>query len=204
MRAGTRVVAGFALVLASMAVLFRVSSEYFMATTFLSTSCMLIASYAAGRKWSIKPKPRAVLVGIGSASALFLVFLAGNVGISELHPFGIGVSNASSIYSLIASPSNPLYLQAAALVFDSSGYEAFFRGVLQARLTPSLGIGSAPLVAALDAAIHILTLNPLWVVTTFVADLGWGLTYHFTRDLTASFTSHLVWDFAIFIFFPIK
>jgi membrane protease YdiL (CAAX protease family) len=56
----------------------------------------------------------------------------------------------------------------------------------------------------LDAALHIATLNPLWVGATFVTDLVWGLTYHYGRGTQASFTSHLVWDVAIFIIRPIR
>jgi membrane protease YdiL (CAAX protease family) len=67
-----------------------------------------------------------------------------------------------------------------------------------------LGVGSPFAVAAADACIHLLTLNPLWVVTTFIVDSIWGLTYHFTRDLSSSMTSHFVWDAAIFILFPIR
>lgn len=144
------------------------------------------------------------MAGVVSAAILYLVFLVGNAGISELHPFGIGAANASSIYALIASPAVPIYVQVSVLLFDSAGYESFFRGVLQSRLRPRLGAGSAPAVAALDAAIHILTLNPLWVATTFIADLAWGLTFHYSKGLAAPFTSHLLWDLAIFIFFPIR
>jgi membrane protease YdiL (CAAX protease family) len=199
-----RVAAGFALILASMVILFRVPAKYFAATTFLSMACMLAVSYEMGLSWTARPRPKAVLAGVASACVLYLVFLLGNAGIANLHPLGIGSSNEASVYSLIASRSNPLYLQAAMLVFDSAGYESFFRGVLQARLNPRLGIGSAPLVAAVDSFIHVITLNPLWVATTFVADLTWGLTYYYSKGLWASFTSHLLWDFAIFVLFPIR
>jgi membrane protease YdiL (CAAX protease family) len=187
-----------------MVVLFRAPPQYFVDVTFLSTSCMLASAYAAGA-WTGVNKPGPLAVGAGSVSAaiIYAVFLAGNAAISSLHPFGFGPSEASSVYSLIAK-SNPLYVQTGVLLFDAGGYEGFFRGVLQARLEGGLGVGAAPLVAALDSAIHILTLNPLWVATTFVADLGWGLTYHYTRRLSASFISHLIWDAAIFIAFPIR
>jgi membrane protease YdiL (CAAX protease family) len=97
-----------------------------------------------------------------------------------------------------------LPVQAGVLLFDSVGYESFFRGVLQEKMRPRLGAGAAPAVALLDAGLHLATLNPLWVATTFVADLGWGLTYRYGGRLPASVTSHLAWDVAIFLVRPIK
>ena len=195
---------GFVVVAASMAALFTVPSGYFVAATFLSTGCMVVTSYSLGLRWKARPPASAILAGLASAAALYLVFAAGNVGITTLHPFGIEPSSAASIYSLVVSRGNAPYTQVAVLLFDSAGYEAFFRGILQARLRRSLGPWSAPAVAAVDAAIHILTMNPLWVATTFFADLVWGLTYHFSGRLSASFTSHFVWDLSVFVLFPFR
>ncbi len=195
--------AGTAAVLASMVLLFTVPPQLFVWATFLSTSCMMGASYYIGARWGKRPTARGTALGVASAAALYLVFYAGNAAVSALHPFGIGSSDARSIYTLIASPSNPLYLQAAVLLFDAAGYESFFRGTLQSRLRPRLGAASAPAVAAFDAAVHLMTLNPLWVVTTFIADTAWGLTYHRSREVASSFTSHLVWDLVVFLILPL-
>jgi membrane protease YdiL (CAAX protease family) len=186
-----------------MVLLFTVPPGYFVAATFVSTSCMLLVSYSLGLGWTKRPTAKVIAAGIGTAIILYLVFFAGNAGIRQVHPLGIGASSARSIYSLISSPANPLYLQVVVLLFDAAGFESFFRGILQARLRPRLGAWSVPLVAATDAAIHVITLNPLWVVTTFIADFGWGLTYYYTKDLAAAFTSHLVWDVMIFLVLPL-
>jgi len=76
--------------------------------------------------------------------------------------------------------------------------------VLQKRLSARFGLLSAPAIALLDAAIHVATLNPLWVGATFVTDLVWGVTFHYGRGAQSSFTSHFLWDVAIFILRPIK
>jgi len=150
-----------------------------------------------------RPRLSSVLLGMASAALLYGIFYGGAWIVSTYHPFGITSASETSIYSLISSPANPAYLQVAVLVFDSAGYESFFRGVLQRRLRPRLGIMGAPAVATLDAVLHVATLNPLWVGATFVTDLLWGITYHY-KGTHASFTSHLVWDIAIFILRPIK
>jgi len=196
--------AGLAVVVASMVLLFTVPAEYFVAATFVSTSCMMGAAYALGRLRRLaKPTFVPVVVGLATAAALYLVFYAGGTAVDMFHPFGITSASENSIYSLIASPSNPLPLQVLVLLFDSAGYEALFRGVLQERLRPRLGVGAAPAVALLDAGLHIMTLNPIWVGGTFITDLVWGLAYHYGKGLQASFTSHLVWDLAIFIVHPV-
>ena len=190
---------------AAMGVLFALPRPYFVPGTFAATACMLLATLYTGG-FARLPKSRALSVALGlcSAALLYAVFVAGSAGISALHPLGIGASDESSIYALIASPGNPLALQVALLAFDAAGYESFFRGVLQKRIQPRFGAGSAMAVALLDGAVHLLTLNPLWVVTTVIADLVWGLTYFYARDLTANLTSHFVWDVMVFIIAPIR
>jgi len=187
-----------------MVALFRLPPTYFIAATFVSTTCMVAASAAlGGYRRLFRPSPKSLVVGLATAAGLYLIFLGGNLGIVLFHPLGIGASTANSIYSLIASPANPLSLQLLVLLFDAGGYESFFRGVLQRRTQPLIG-GAAPFAAALaDSAVHVLTLNPLWVVTTFIADAVWGLTYYYTKDLTSSVTSHLVWDILVFVILPI-
>jgi len=192
-----------ACVVAGMLALFLVPGRLFVPVTFVATSVMMLAAYLVGAKGP-RASLAAVLTGLGSAALLYAVFYGGNLAISTLGIPGLASSSETSVYSLIASPSNPLVLQVGVLAFDAAGYEAFFRGTLQARLERRLGLWAAPTVALLDAGIHIATLNPLWVATTFVADLTWGLTFHYGRDLSASLTSHFVWDLVIFVIRPIR
>jgi membrane protease YdiL (CAAX protease family) len=186
-----------------MLLLFTVPQSYFVLATFVSTSCMIAAAYADGALGPRRPKLSPVLLGLATAASLYGIFYGGAWFVSSFHPFGITSASETSIYSLISSPANPVYLQVTVLLFDSAGFESFFRGVLQKRLRPRLGVMAAPAVALLDAAIHIVTLNPLWVGATFITDLVWGVTYHY-GGTQSSFTSHLVWDVAIFIVRPIR
>jgi membrane protease YdiL (CAAX protease family) len=185
-----------------MFVLFAVPRDYFVPATFLSTSTMLAVGYWMGLRVH-RPGGRGVAAGIASALLLYLLFYGGNLALKTLFPSS-AVSSESAIYSLVAAPGNSVYLQVAVLLFDAAGYESFFRGTLQARAVGRLGLLAPAGVAAVDACIHLASLNLLWVATTFVADLCWGLTYHYSKGLTASFSSHLLWDVAIFILFPIR
>jgi len=191
--------------LASMVLLFSVPQSYFVPATFLATSCMIIAAVTTGGlRLPNRPSYSAVAIGAASAAALYAVFVVGGWVVSTYHPFGITSASESSIYSLISSPSNPLSLQVAVLIFDSAGYESFFRGTLQSKLAPRMGVSAAPAVALLDAGIHLLTLNLLWVGATFVTDTVWGITWHYGKGTQSSFTSHLIWDLAIFIVSPVR
>ena len=188
-----------------MVILFIVPAGYFVAATFGSTSCMIVAAfYLGGLKVPGQLRYRSVLLGVVTAVGLYLVFYVGGAAVDLLHPFGITSSSESSIYSLVASPSNPVYVQVALLLFDSAGYESFFRGVLQSRLQARVGPAAAVVVALLDAGLHVATLNPIWVVGTFVTDLVWGLTYYYGKGLQGSFTSHYLWDLAIFVLRPVR
>ena len=201
---GLRLAVGSAVVFAAMAVLFTAPHDYFVQATFVATGCMIIVAFALegiGLPHELKIKP--IAIGLGSALFLYLVFLGGAWMVATFHPLGITSALETSIYSLIASPSNPQYLQVAVLLFDAAGYESFFRGILQRKLTPRIGVGSAVVVAVVDALLHVISLNPLWVGATFVTDLVWGLAYRYGNGRTASFTSHFVWDIAIFILRPV-
>jgi len=186
-----------------MLLLFTVPPSYFVDATFVSTSCMIGAAYTQRAPTTRQPRLRSVVLGLASAAILYGIFYGGAWLVSTYHPFGFNSASEASIYSLISSPANPVYLQGAVLLFDSAGYESFFRGVLQRRLRPRCGIMAAPVVASLDAVLHVATLNPLWVGATFVTDLLWGVTYHY-GGTQSSFTSHFVWDIAIFILRPIR
>ncbi len=173
--------------------------------TFFSTACMILVAYGAGRApGPMQPRTFSLVIGAVSAILLYLVFQGGAWLVATVHPFGITSASETTIYSLIASPSNPLSLQVSVLFFDSAGYELYFRGVLQQRLTPRLGVMAVPTVASLDALLHVATMNPLWVGATFITDTVWGLTYRYGRGTQASFTSHFVWDLAIFVLRPIS
>lgn len=200
----SKLLVGLVVVAASMTVLLTVPRGYFAAATLGSTGCMIAAAWALGAlKKPARVRYLSAGVGVATAAVLYLVFVLGGAAVDAFHPLGLTSASESSIYSLIASPSNPLYLQAGLLFFDSAGFESFFRGALQARLQGRLGAYAPPAVAALDAGLHIVTLNPVWVGGTFVTDLFWGLAYQRGGGLQASFASHLLWDLAIFIIRPV-
>lgn len=188
-----------------MSPLFVLPGDEFALSTVIATSVMAAVAVASGGyRRLFSPTPKTVALGLVSAALLYGLFFLGNEAIVAFHPFGLGGSSESSIYGLIASPGNPLPLQIVILAFDALGFESYFRGTLQSRLAPRLGRASPFAAAAFDALVHVASLNPLWVVATFIVDSVWGVTLSRTGDLTASMTSHFVWDIAIFVILPIR
>lgn len=193
-----------------MAVLLEGPKEYFVWTTFAATGCMVAAAFLSGalpKNWTTSLRP--VAFAAGSAALLYAIFYAGALGVRTLHPFGIGPGAEQGIYSLIASPSNPVPLQVVVLLADAAGFEAYFRGTLQRRLEARLGAKSIIAAAGVDAALHLFAffrypdIAPLWVPTTFIADIVWGLTFRASKSLFSSFGSHFAWDLGVFVIAPI-
>ncbi len=196
---------GFVIVAVSMVALYVLPSGFFVLATFVSTSCMLlVAFFLTSYSKLFKPSLRSIGFGLLTAKILYAIFLVGNYGVQTIQPVGISAANENSIYSLISS--HPLVLQIAILAFDTFGFESYFRGNLQSylleRRIPAIACIMSPAIA--DALIHLVSLNPLWVITTFIADSVWGATYYYTKDISSSITSHFVWDVLIFILAPIK
>jgi membrane protease YdiL (CAAX protease family) len=193
----------------AMSILFiRPAASFFLLGAFVATPVMaLVSLWLTGYKDLFKPSTRSISIGVLSSILLYGVFYAGNEFIRTFKPLGIGSSGEASIYSTIGS--HPIYLQVVILALDAFGFESYFRGSLQNFLSSVIaskrtsGVLGVFLAALCDSLIHIISLNPLWMITTLVADSVWGMTYYYTRDLGSSMVSHLIWDLVIFIIAPI-
>lgn len=183
--------------------MFTVPKPYFIFGSIVSTTTMALVTYLLSYQTGNKFAGGFWRVGLGIATAFILygIFLAGNYGVTNLRLLGISGANESSIYGLFSGAPTPLLVFILAL--DAIGFESYFRGNLQTLLSAKIGIGSVFLVAVIDAAIHISTMNPLFPATVIVADSVWGLNYYFTKDLYSNIASHFLWDLLIFVLLPI-
>ena len=199
-----RVTASFLVVALAMVEMFSVPKNYFLLGSIVATTCMVCVAFMVSSDFAslFKPSWRTLAIGASSAIILYLIFVGGNELVRTVSPLGVNASNENSIYSLFAS--TPIALRVVVFILDAFGFETYFRGVLQPIFAKKIGIGSAFVVALIDASIHISSLNPLFVVTTFIADSVWGLNYHFSKELSSNIASHLLWDMLIFIVIPIS
>jgi len=161
-----------------------------------------VAYFLSGQSGEkFRPGMWRVALGIALAFVLYAIFLGGNLALKSLNLFGVSGSNEQSIYGLFSGTPNLLLVVVFAL--DAIGFESFFRGNLQTIFSKRIGIGAVFLVAVIDAAIHLSTMNPLFPATVIVADSVWGLNYYITKDLYSNIASHFLWDLMVFVLLPI-
>jgi membrane protease YdiL (CAAX protease family) len=195
--------AGLAVVALTMIEMFAIPKAYFAIGSIFATSSMFCVAVLLsppsgfGSHFRIKNQ----LYSVGFAILLYWLFYGGNYVVRSLAPGGIQSGNEQAIYGLFTSDSLPLLVLVFAL--DAVGFETFFRGNLQRVLAPRLRIGAVFAVAGIDAAIHLVTLNPLFPITVIVSDSVWGMNYYFTKDIYSNVSTHFIWDVLIFIVFPI-
>jgi len=194
---------GFAVVALTMIEMFTIPKSYFVLGSIVSTTSMACIAYLVLGDAALKSKFSFSRIGVGILTALILyfVFYLGNYGINALSLPGLKPGNEQGIYGLFSNVPIPLLI--LVLVLDAIGFEYYFRGTLQSLFAKKIGIGAVLVVAIIDAAIHVSTLNPLFPATVIVADSIWGLNYYYTKDLYSTVISHFLWDLLIFVLFPI-
>ncbi len=197
-------IAGFLIVSLTMIEMFTIPKAYFVEGSIISTSSMVCVTYLLLKvdKPKFVPKARFLVIAVLTAILLYLIFFIGNLGVKAFPLFGISTASEQSIYGLFNKV--PLPLLVVVFVLDAVGFESYFRGNVLAKLSQRMGIASVFAAAALDAVIHISTLNPLFPPTTFIADSVWGLYYYKTKDLSSTILCHFVWDIMIFVLIPIR
>lgn len=197
-------VVGFLIVVLTMVEMFTIPRSYFVLGSLVSTTSMICVSYLlfSGRSWFSKPSALHIILAVVVALLLYLVFVAGNLGIHTFPMFGLSTSSEQNIYGLFSNVPLPILI--LVLVLDAVGFESYFRGNVLSSFSQRLGVGSVFAAAALDATIHFATLNPLFPATTFIADSVWGFYYYKTNDLTSTMICHFIWDIMIFVLIPIR
>ncbi|MHB2037136.1 MAG: CPBP family intramembrane glutamic endopeptidase [Nitrososphaerales archaeon] len=196
-------VLGFLIVALTMIEMFVIPKSYFVLGSVVSTSAMICVAFLLlnGVRGLFKPSVRLFVLALFVAILLYLVFYAGNLGIKAFPLMGVSTASEQSIYGLFNKVSLPILI--VVFILDAVGFESYFRGNILTNLSQRIGIGSVFAAAALDAAIHFSTFNPLFPATTFIADTVWGFYYYKTRDLSSTIACHFVWDIMIFVLIPI-
>lgn len=144
---------------------------------------------------------RSVLLGIGSAVVLYLVFWTGKAAATAMLPFA-----ADQIGAVYGKGEGTSMAVIALLLFfvTSPCEELYWRGFLQRQLSARFGEGKGWLLAtALYAGVHIWSFNFMLIGAAAVAGAFWGLMYWRLKDMTALIISHAVWSTVVFAVWPI-
>jgi membrane protease YdiL (CAAX protease family) len=92
---------------------------------------------------------------------------------------------------------------AATLALIVLSEELVWRGVVVRALSERWGRGAGILAgAAVYAAAHAATGNPLLLGAALLLGIFWGWLFLATQDLTAPVVSHLAWDVLVLFLFP--
>jgi len=142
-----------------------------------------------------------ILLGIGSAAVLYVVFYIGNIIAPMIIP-GAG-ENILSIYDFKSDQS---FIKIALLVIFISGpgEEIFWRGFVQRHLQKKGLILGFVLATVIYSAVHISSFNIMLILAALVCGGFWGLLYLWKRSIVINMISHAVWVLAAFIFFPFR
>jgi hypothetical protein len=184
--------------------------NFWVMLTF-STSLLAVLSYAFGRPLlrAEELKWKNALWGILLAAALYGIFWIGNQGLilishgfPELLPDRLGKINA--VYANVGALSPALV---GLLLFFPIGFgeEIFWRGYVQRRFAEKWsGRRAFILTTVLYTAVHLPTGNTVLIAAALTCGLFWSSVYFATGRLLPVLISHMLWDPAIFIVWPIR
>ena len=143
-----------------------------------------------------------IVLGIASAVLLYAVFYVGDIGLRHIWPSA--GPQIGSVYGF-KSGTSTFRLVALMALFIGPGEEIFWRGYLQrawqARFSESAGW---LLTAALYAAVHAGSGNPVLVLAAAVCGLYWGFLYKRSSSPLLVGVSHTLWDLLVFVAFPLS
>ena len=170
----------------------------------ISLSAVLLAalSFNFQKDWQdLHMDGKAVLIGLVSAAALYLIFWAGKI--VSTHLFHFAENQIGSIYAKGAGASR---WTVALLLFFITGpsEEIYWRGYLQRNLMKRFGSWQGWLMAtAVYAGVHIWSFNFMLIGAAAVAGAFWGFLYWRLGCLASVIVSHSVWSAFIFAVCPV-
>jgi uncharacterized protein len=141
-----------------------------------------------------------VLTGLGSAAALYGIFLVGDRMARRIMP--AGDREIAGIYRL-RSAAPPVAIAAALALVIGPAEELFWRGLVQRELQRRYGPAPAWLLASsVYGAVHLVSGNLTLTGAAGTAGLFWGAIYARQSRLVPVIISHIVWDIWIFLLAP--
>jgi membrane protease YdiL (CAAX protease family) len=142
-----------------------------------------------------------ISLGLLSGLLLYGLFWIGYHGIRILH-----IPLLNEINQLYRWFGPSLFWEYLALILVAGpGEELFWRGFVQKRLLnyfkPLTGI---IIGAVLYASVSVYSGKFSLVLAAFLLGIAWGVLYYWKKSMPLVIVSHLIFDFMIFIFLPLK
>ena len=147
-------------------------------------------------------KIRHLWVGVLSALILYGIFWVGKLAANLFFSFAPG-----QIESVYASKTqlDAVWIGLLLLLVMGPAEEIYWHGFVQRRLTGRYGATVGVLATAVVyTLVHAVSLNFILVAAAGVCGLYWGLLFQREKNLIPLIISHALWDFLIFVLFPMK
>jgi membrane protease YdiL (CAAX protease family) len=149
------------------------------------------------------------LLGVLMAALLYFIFWIGNqvlILISGLYPWMLP-DRAGNISAVYANRGMLSPLLVGTLLFFPVGFgeEVFWRGFIQRRFAEKWSpLISFAVTIILYVGIHLPTENPVLILAALTCGVFWGGLYWLTGRLVPVLVSHMLWDPAIFVVWPLQ
>ena len=149
-----------------------------------------------------KFKPFFLVVGIISATILYIVFFAGDYFSNLL--FNFAKTQVNGIYGN-KSLLNPTTIGLLLFFIIGPAEEIFWRGFVQDTLMQKFGDNTGWIVASLVyGGVHIFAMNFMLFMAALICGLFWGWMYMKFKSVIPCIISHAIWDLCIFIIIPVS
>ena len=142
-----------------------------------------------------------IVIGIGSALALYVIFYTGNIIVPMIIP-----NAGEKILGIYDFKSNQSFLLIILLVsfISGPGEEILWRGFVQRHLQKKSLIFGYVFAAIIYSGVHVTSFNIMLILAALVCGGFWGLLYLWKRSIVINIISHTVWVLAAFILFPFR
>jgi len=178
--------------------------RFWWAMMFATGSLLAYSAWLLRGQWRelLRWDWRSVLLGFGSAVALYGLFRVGQLLLLAIAP-----ESQQAIAAVYRHRQEaPLWLLALLLAFwIAPAEEIFWRGVLQRWLQGRLRRIAALLLATLlYTLVHAWSGNLPLLLAAFTAGLLWGALFAWTGSLVPGILSHALWDVLMFVLVPLQ
>lgn len=183
-----------------------VTSEFWrqMAATVAGLCALAFLFDPAGMAGVLRLPPRraveAVVFGVMTAALLYGIFYVGDAAAGALA--GFAREQVARVYAFKRGAPTGRIVALLVLVIGP-GEEVFWRGFVQRRLVGLWGMRGLALSVAAYGLVHVASGNPMLVVAALVCGGFWGLLYLRFRSIWLNIVSHVVWDVAVFVLWPV-
>jgi membrane protease YdiL (CAAX protease family) len=158
------------------------------------------ALLASGGARRLRIRPREIVLGLGSAAALYATFSVGDRFARRFVPGG--AAEIGDIYAL-RDLRPPREISARLATIIGPAEELFWRGLVQESLMRLYGRWSGALLATIAyGGVHVVTGNFTLIGAATVAGAHWSALYAAGVPLGALIVSHVTWDVWIFLVQP--